>query len=360
MRLATRYNKRTREYSSAVPETEWRNRVYQASLSYGSDQAPLYFAMGRIISSRLSGIGYIDGFLAQKSLTENTRVGGFGGTQPTWQYSSFQSSLQKYGAFAVYTRGEAGERRLESSAALAGEYHGGTVSREFLFLRNSFDLGGRWNLFQSAEIDVNRAWRKDKTGEGLSLTNLFVSGRGRLTERISAGLSFDNRKNYWTFDTKTLADSLFDDVMRQGLRADLSFRPGAGLYVFTNAGYRKRTGDSEATYSYSLTVNKNGLFAKMQFLNLQASGFSGPLTDGYNLSARTGLYFRGGDMISLAYGAYIYDFSSVLAAKQLAPGERPVRPSAPPLRLRLVRDRQRRRHRGASPPGRVRIPLLRT
>jgi hypothetical protein len=117
----------------------------------------------------------------------------------------------------------------------------------------------------------------------------------------------DNRKNYWTYELKSLADSLYDDVLRRGLRADLSIRPGKGYFISPNFGYNKRSSESKATVSYGLSVNKSSFIAANQYVNLQFSGFDGPLTDGSNYSVRLGRYF-GSNTISLGYGAYTYRY----------------------------------------------------
>jgi hypothetical protein len=309
LRVTTRYNQRSREYSPDVPKTEWRNRIYQLSFGYANDLAPFSLEVGRVISNKMSGVGYIDGMIIQKGI-DNFHVGAFAGTQPEWQYSDFQTSLQKYGGYINYTGGDFQSNRLESTVAAAGEYHGSTVSRELLYIRNNITLGGRWNIYQSAEIDFNRSWKKEKLGESINLTNLYVSGRGKFADWLSAGLSFDNRRNYWTYETRTLADSLFDDVLRKGFRADISLRPLRNYFLFGNFGFHKRGVDEGSTYSYSFGLNKTNLFSVRQSINAQFAGFTGPFTDGYNYSIRFNRTIRRGDMISFGYGAYIYKFGN--------------------------------------------------
>ena len=305
-----RYDQRTRPYSSTVPETDWRNRVYQLSLAYSNEQSPFSFEAGRIISNKISGIGYIDGLLIRKGVTGSLQLGAFAGTQPQWQYSDFQTSLQKYGAYLGLAAGDVRSRRLESSLAFAGEYHGGTVSREFVYFRNNLIPFSGWSIYQSAEIDINRDWRKEKAGGNISLTNLYLAARGKLTGWLSAGLSYDTRRNYWTYDTRSVADSLFDDILRRGLRADFSLRPGRNYLIFSNFGYNKRSSDTKATYSYSLGFNNANFILARQFLNLQFAGFSSPFTDGYNYSVKLGRNIRSGDMISVASGSYVYTYGS--------------------------------------------------
>ncbi len=310
IRTDSRYNMRSRAYNIDVPKNEWRNRIYQFSLGFAGDNAPYNFEVGRILSNKVSGVGYIDGFMAQKRVGNGFQIGGFGGTQPEWQYSNFQTSLQKYGIFVSYVSGSYQKKRFESAVAATGEYHGQIVSREYFFMKNNLNIGGSWNFYQSSEIDMNRSWRKARTGKSLSITNLFLSARGRLFKRLSASLSYDNRKNYWTYETRSLADSLFDSVLRQGIRTDLSLRAGKGFSIFTNFGYNKRSTDTRATYSYGGGVNKSNFLSTKQFFNSQITGFSGPFTDGYNLSLTVGRYLWAGNMLSLGYGAYAYKFNA--------------------------------------------------
>jgi hypothetical protein len=306
LRSTMYYDQRTRRYSSLVPQSQWLNRIYQLSFAYTNDVSPLSFQIGRVISNRMSGIGYIDGLLIQDKVSKRILMGAFGGTEPQWQYSTFQTSLQKYGIFAGYTKGDYRSTRYEMTLAMAGEYHGSTASREFAYLQNNLNIGSAWNIFQSGELDFNRGWRKIKTGSSLTLSNLYISARRRINRWISAGLSYDSRKNYWTYEIRTLADSLFDDKLRQGARADLSLRLPREYFLNAGFGLQKRQTDSRPTYSYSLGVNKSNFIAKKFSVNFQGSGFTNPLTNGYNLQARLGRSIRKSDLLSVGYGTYIY------------------------------------------------------
>ncbi len=308
IRSDSRYNLRDRAYSM-VPKSEMRNRIYQFSLSYGSDQSPYNFQVGRIISNKFSGVGYIDGFLAQRRVAKGLQFGAFGGTQPQWQYSEFQTAMQKYGAFGSLEIGDYQHNRLESIIAIAGEYHGGTVSREFFFLRNSLNLGRAWSLYLSSDIDINRSWRKEKTGQSLTMSNLYLSARGRLSPWLQTGLSFDSRKNYWTYETRSLADSLFDSVLREGLRADVTVRPGKTFTILANYGYNKRTTDLRATHSGGGGINIGNFLASRQFLNIQYSGFTSSSTDGHNGTITFGRYIWAGNLLSVVFGTYSYTFT---------------------------------------------------
>jgi hypothetical protein len=138
------------------------------------------------------------------------------------------------------------------------------------------------------------------------LTNFYLSTRRRFTNWLSAGLSLDSRKNYWTYEIRSLADSLFDDNLQRAARADISIRLPGNYLVSTSFGIYKRTVDAQATYSYSAGIDKANFLAPGLFGNVLFSGFSNLFTDGYNITARLGRYVHKGDMIGVAYSAYHY------------------------------------------------------
>lgn len=310
LRSRTYHNMRTRSYNLGVPEDEWRNRVYELSLSYEEPAAPVNFRMGRIITNFISGVGYIDGGQLQYNLSRSLRMGAFAGTQPNWRTSSFQTTVTKYGGYFNFSSGNYQTRYFESTLAGATERNTGMVSREFLYLQNTLNFGARLNLFQSAEVDVNRDWRKEKVGQSVSLSSLYLSGRYRVSSGLTLGMIFDNRKNYWTYEIRTLADSLFDDALRTGLRGNISLRLPGSSYLYANAGVRKRQGDPETTRSFSAGFNTSNLLLRGFFLQLNAAGFSGPLTEGYNGAAQIGQSFSAGHRLAIEYGTYAYTIAN--------------------------------------------------
>lgn len=306
IRFRSRRDERSRRYSNDVPESEWRNRIYEASFSYDDLNKPLNFKAGRIISNTFSGIGYIDGLLLQHNAGDLWRWGVFAGTQPEWQYSDFQTSIQKYGGYFNLLKGDYTTNRLESTLAMAGEYHGSTISREFLYLQNSYTYGSRMSIYQSLELDYNRAWRKNKTAETLSLTGLYLSASYDVTDWLNTGISYDNRKNYYTYELRSLADSLFDSAFRHGVRANLNISYFKTIRLYGNFGWRKRENESSNTYSYAAGVNFSNLMIHRLRLSARFAGFTNYYTRGYNPSIYLTQSFRQGHLIGIAYGTYIY------------------------------------------------------
>jgi len=307
IKVRSRYNNRSRSLTDDVPETEWRNRVYEGVLSYDAAEAPVHVKFGRIVSNAMSGVGYIDGLLLQHNASAHWRWGAFGGTQPDWETSEFQTSIQKYGVFVKYLKGDFSGSRLEATLAAAGEYHGSDVNREYVYLQSSYQPDRRWSAYGSLELDVNREWRRDLVGEDVSVSGLYLTTRYRTAEALSAALSYDSRKRYVTYESRSEADSLFNDAFRQGLRASLDTRVAGTWLVGADFGVRAVESESDETYSYAFRVRKSDLVADGLTLDVRFLGFSNPVSSGYSPTLRLGKRFRSGHSCDLSYGNYTYD-----------------------------------------------------
>jgi hypothetical protein len=309
IRARSRYNERARRFNDNVPQSEWRNRIYELSFSYENLFSAFNYKVGRIISNKFSGVGYIDGVQLQHNISGNLNWGIFGGTQPEWHYSGFQTSYQKYGGFVNYIYGDYSAERFESTLALAGIYHTHSISREVIFLQNSYNHSRKWNFYQSMELDVNRNWRKQKTGENISLSGLYLNGRYYINDDLNIGLSYDNRKNYYSYELRSLADSLFDDAFRQGVRLFFNYSLYKNLRFYGNGGLLKRE-NTALTYSYGGGLNAGNLFNKRVIASARFSGFSNLYTKGLNPSTDISWYFSKGHYLMAGYGNYCYRVKS--------------------------------------------------
>jgi len=310
IRFRSRYDNRSRRLNYSVAKEEWRNRLSEAAIYFEDPSATMNFRLGRIMSNVFSGVGFIDGLLLKHNINSSWRWGLFAGSQPEWQYSGFQTSLQKYGMFLSYVRGKYGSKRFETNLSLAGVYHGSTVSRELVYLNSQYQSGRNWRFYQSMELDINRDWRKEKSGETLSLSGLYLTGNYRISSGLSAGLSYDSRKNYYIYEYRTIADSLFDDAASRGLRANMTMKLFKDYRLLAHAGVRKRASESNYTFSYSTRIQKNNFLNKRMFLSAKLSGFNNLFTTGLQSGLRLGKTFRNGFSTSASYNAYAYRFKA--------------------------------------------------
>ena len=94
------------------------------------------------------------------------------------------------------------------------------------------------------ELDINRDWRKERTGNTISLSSLYLSGFLKFSNQWSTQLSYDNRRNYYYYQYISIADSLFDDAFRQGLRLRINMNALKNIRFYLSGGIRKRENDS--------------------------------------------------------------------------------------------------------------------
>lgn len=309
VRTRGQYEDRNRANSSGAPNNDWDNRIYEFSLAYGSPISPVTLQVGRILPRHLTRVGYVDGAAVDFALHSYWHVGATGGLKPRWQYSSEDVSLQKYGAYFGYENHSREQIRFDQYLAFAGEYHGGDISRELLDIQGSLQLqNGIWfnNQF---EIDINRGWRRDKSDAGFEISSVYLSARWRLSKQVTFGSTYDTRKNYWTYTQQSIADSLFDDQLRRGARADLYLNLPHQFNFNSQVGYRKAANDADPTISYVFYASKAGLPAHQSRITLRYSNFNGPTNDGYNYSLRFAQRF--GEILSLeaARGLYRYELA---------------------------------------------------
>ena len=306
IKFRTRFNQRSRRFTKRIPKSEWQNRLYSFTIDYNNPQALFNFKAGRIISNVVSGVGYIDGGLIQLRLSPSWQFGVFGGTQPDWESANFQTEIQKYGSFIRYQKGDYQSDRLEFVFAGTGEYHGATVSREFIYAQVLYTHGRKWSIYQNLELDVNRSWRKRLAGESLSLSGLYLYANYHFTRGIGASLSYDNRKNYYTYELRSLADSLFDDAFRQGVRANVYLNILKDYRFSLNFGLREKETDARFSYSYGFRMTRRNFFDRSNKLYFRFSGFDNVFATGYNPNLGLSHYFSHGHYLSLTYGNYFY------------------------------------------------------
>jgi hypothetical protein len=307
-----RFDQRQRDYSTGVGRNEWQNRLWEFSLSYEEPSSPVHFYAGRILPRMTGSIGYLDGLLVDGSLTPRLRAGVFVGSYPGWMYDNRRLALTKTGGYLSYRKGEYTTQFFEQNIGIVGEYHNADVSREYLALQGRFTKGNVWGFSNTGEIDINRSWRKERSGKTIELTNMYLTSWYRPVSGVRLSLSYDNRTNYWTYDNRTVADSLFDDNLRQGIRLQTDLSLPARIYSSMSLGYRNRAGDPNSSKSYSVRLQRGNVFVRGLSLSTQYAAFDNSTNRGYNYTLRAGGYIRTRYNLDVAYGRYAYrDFTGI-------------------------------------------------
>ncbi len=300
-----RFDRRTTALSAGIPENEWRNRIYWISIAYEPPDTPINFQAGRIASNKFSGMGYIDGLILQHNLTKTFNWGIFGGVQPDMRSVDFSTDMQKYGLYGTYRTGHYSGSYLQTTLALAGSYTEGEVNREYVYFEFRISDKSGWRINQSMEVDYNRNWRKEYSGTTFSLTSLYLSGSYKFNEWITAGLGYDNRKNYLTYVYYSRAQELFDEAQRQALRGDVWLKIPAEMTISIRGGVRKGRDDANMSYNYGLTLVKSNLIRKYIQASLAFSGFRSLYSRGISPTASL-RYQMGSVSAGAVYGAYRY------------------------------------------------------
>ncbi len=292
--------------SSVISADEWRHNVYEFGVVSSAKNSNVEFGIGRVASNRIRGLGYIDGALFSYKVAPAWRLGVAGGTQPSLRTSGLQTAEQKLGLFLSYEKGEYGKRRFASTAAFSGRYNKGEVSREFVYLQNTFSHGSIFSAYQTIEVDLNRGWKSDAGRSSTQLSNFFLSTNFQPVKAISLNLSYDARKNVRIFETRSIPDSLFDEATRKGVRTGVVLRFPGRIRWSGTFGIRFRGGDVKNTTSFATGLSVQRILNSTATLNARLSYFNTMFTQAYRPSVSLRFSPLRGLSLSLAGGSYIY------------------------------------------------------
>ena len=295
--------------SNSQDESNFQNRVYQAAVHYQNPDARLNYSVGRIISSTFSGAGYIDGALLDIKLGKNWTTGAFGGYQPEWKSSDLSTETLKYGAYVHAKYGDFGNGQWASTLGWSSAYHDSEIDREFLFVQNRFTKGSKFQFYQNAELELNRGWRKERTGKSMELSNLYAFARYQFTPGFRLGFSYDDRQNYYTYELQNQDQQFFDDLARKGLKADFQAKFTKRFHVSGFLGQRQRDNDLDESNFYNLHAYwRPGFLANFSF-DLTANAFDNPNSEGDNTELRIGRFFgKGRYSLHVSFADYQYDY----------------------------------------------------
>ncbi|MFQ5754163.1 MAG: hypothetical protein ACE5HI_19425 [bacterium] len=297
---------RQKTLSDDIASDEWNTQIYELGLIYENRNSPFEFSLGRILSHRIRGIGYIDGALFSFKMHGPWRFGLAGGTQPSLRGSSFQISEQKFGVFLNFEQGDYRTQKISTTLAFTGRYYSGTVSREFIYVQNNLWKGSKFSIYQTVELDLNRGWKNDMGHNFLQLSNFFFNSRYSPVDFIALTLSYDARKNIRVFETRSIPDSLFDETTRQGLHTGITLRLPYRIRLSGNLGIRLRKGNLNNTLSASGALRVRNIFNTWATFNARFSYFSTMFTKGYRPNINLRIPILREFSLNLGGGSYIY------------------------------------------------------
>lgn len=237
--FTARANLRLRRTIRANDElTSSSNRIYEAMLAYEPTDKPIEAGVGRLILRETRGMGYLDGGYVKYDLSNKLKIGAVGGIEPDLENTRIQSDFTKAGAFVAFEQRLNEAQSLQATASLAGRYLEGEVSREFFYQQLSFIHSSKLRLFESTEINLNRDWLKDAEGSTVTLASILLDARYSFARAFAVSLGYDNRQPYYTAETRTIPDSIFNSAQQQGYRAGVESRFGESYSADAGIGIR--------------------------------------------------------------------------------------------------------------------------
>ncbi|MBK6765703.1 MAG: hypothetical protein IPG71_05025 [bacterium] len=235
------------------------NRIYEAMLAYEPESNPLTAGVGRLNLRETRGMGYFDGAYAKYDASQTIAVGLIGGFEPDPENTRIQTDRTKLGTFISYRNAVGVSQYMQATASLAGRYLDGEISREFLYQQFSFTRGSRLRLFESAELNLNRAWLKDAEGSSLTVASLLFDAHYSFSRALAISAAYDNRQPYYTAETRALPDSVFDRALQQGFRAGLETRFAESYSADIGLGARGGAAQESQATSAWLRVGSSDL-----------------------------------------------------------------------------------------------------
>ncbi len=307
IRLRALENRRERMFSTGAPETEKRNRFYEAALVYDPRGGRFKAQIGRIAISPFVAVGFLDGVIGQVRLIPSIDIGALYGSRPLIQDGGFESIGQKYGAYTRFSAfRHSGRPDLEVFVAGIREEGEDDVSREYVSLETHYTPGGRFSFFQRAELDLNNGWREEAAGTKTQLSNLALTLNTQLSQFGRFAISYDRWERYYTEETRPISEELFNNLQRQGLRARFSYSRPRGMGFSVYAGYRDQQGDDENTVSFGGAIRHSNVANLGLLIGGDILGYSNPMTEGFVARLQTSKRFRGGHEIALLIGGRLY------------------------------------------------------
>ncbi len=307
VRLRALENQRERPFSTGAPETEKRNRFYEAALLYDPQKGRFKAQLGRIAVNPFVAVGFLDGFIGQMRLIPAIDIGVLFGSQPVIQDDGFESVGQKYGAYTRFSAfRQSGRPDLEVFVAGIREEGEQDVSREYVSLETRYTPGGRWSLYQWAELDLNNGWREEAAGTKTQLSNLALTLNAQISQFSRFSVSYDRWERYFTEESRSITEELFDNLLRQGLRARYSFSRPRGMGFSIYAGYRDRQGEDQNTASFGGAIRHSNIANWGLMVGGDLLGYSNPMTEGFVARLQTSKRFQGGHEIALLIGGRLY------------------------------------------------------
>lgn len=297
-RFRAREDRRARELSAFVPESQRDDRLYQLSLLRQAEGGRLAVEVGRMAPSWFVGLGVLDGAQVRYRFSGRLEAGAFGGRRADVGGFGFEAAEgAKFGGLLRVVPGASGA--ADVTLGYVEETADGASFRRTVSLESRLAHGRRLVLFERAELDLATGERSDA-----QLTNLSLAASWRASERVRLRLGYDGRRRAPEAPLPGTLPVAVVEALRQGLRGSLDYTATSGFGASAGATMADK-GDEEPAISFAGGLRHARLFGRRLSASLDGATFENAWTRGSQAGLRLGAE-RGRTTFSLAGGFTSY------------------------------------------------------
>jgi len=214
-----------------------KERLFELSLTNDDPRSSYGYAVGRITSRYVGGIGVFDGgqLFARRG---NFTAGLMGGTQPDYTTSAFSTDEAKFAGFINYAWGGDVFRTSSVTLAYGQQRYQGKIDRKFGYLQTTLQFSTDLFFYSSTEMDLAHRENGFEVNKP-TVTNSFLTVSWNPTDWVSVNGGYDAVRALDLLESmKTFPDSLLDKTIKEGYRTNVSFRLPLRLTLMGNANFR--------------------------------------------------------------------------------------------------------------------------
>ena len=256
-----------------------QTRMYELSLSYEDPRAWYGYGIGRIYSRFVGGLGTFDGGQAFVRAGQFT-FGLLGGAQPDYVNSSVDADRLKFSAFANYAWGGDVFTTSDITLAYGQQRAHGELDRDFLYVQTSLKFGPELFLYASSELDLHSIENGQMTRDP-NLTNSFLTVNYVPLRWLSISAGYDAARTIYLFESmKSIADTLLDRSLKEGVRGSVTFRLPYNLSLTTSGNFRLASGTTGSARTVAGTLRAFDVGGSQINLGVHAASVQGLYTSG--------------------------------------------------------------------------------
>jgi hypothetical protein len=280
-------------------------RMFELSLTSNDPRSWYGYGVGRITSRYVGGLGIFDGgqfYVRQGNFT----AGILGGTQPDYATSAFTTDESKFAAFLNYAWGGDVFKTSDITLAYGQQRFMGMIDRKFAYLQSSIRFGSDVSLYSSTELDFAHRENGNQINHP-TITNSFVTVSWSPDSWVSVNAGYDAVRALDLLQSmKAFPDTLLDKSLKEGYRANVSFRLPLRVTLSGNATFRLPSSTTPAARTVGGTFRLSDILDSDVNLGAQYQNIEGLYTTGNDWTVDVDRWIVQSFMVSLRLDRYQY------------------------------------------------------